>query len=124
MPYTKAQHGLIGAALGAKKSGKKEPSYVPQSMSKLPKGKLSEMASSPTRKKVGKGHWGSEMKSAGGSCTVVEKSEMIQGNIPPVMITNHRGEVIGKVGEAGDSCCEKGGCGKMGNTQKVMTIGA
>jgi hypothetical protein len=115
MPYTKAQHGLIGAALGAKKSGKKPPAYVPQSMAKLSKGKLHEMASSPTRKKIGKGDWGStEKKSAGGSCTVVLPKEMLKGDpLQDIEILNHRGERVEEEGEA-----------KMSRTQKVMTVGA
>lgn len=113
MPYTPKQHGLIGAALGAKEAGKSAPSYVPKSMSKLSTGKLEEMASSPTRKKVGRGDWGSmEKKSAGGSCTVVSASEMCKGTVPDVKITNHKGEVVGT-----KEC-------KAGKTQKAMMVGA
>lgn len=116
MPYTKKQHGLIGAALGAKKAGKSAPSYVPASMSKLSASKLGEMAASPTRKKIGKGDWGKgELKSAGGSQTVVEASVMLQGDkATPPTITNHKGEPMS------EDCC----CGKMGKTQKAMSVGA
>ena len=114
MPYTKKQHGLIGAALGAKKAGKKPPSYVPQSMAKLTGSKLGEMASSPTRKKIGKGQWDNQSKSAGGSCTLVQSSEMLNGEPLEPKILNHKME------EIEDTDDEP----KMGKTQKRMTIGA
>jgi hypothetical protein len=82
------QKGLFGAAYGAKKAGKPMPSYVPKSLagesSGVLKAHLKEAKGKslpPTRGKVGKGDWGPmEKKSAGGSQTVVEKSEMMKGS--------------------------------------------
>ena len=130
MPYTQPQKGLIGAALGAKKAGKVAPSYVPKSMAKLPVAKFGEMASAPTRKKIGKGHWDGEMKSAGEDCTVVEQSVMLKGHIPPVEVVNFKHERMGEVSfekpeddeTVGHEASHK--TEKMSKTQKVLTIGA
>lgn len=74
----------------------------------------------PTRKKVGNGHWGKgELKSAGGSQTVVPKSIMLQGDpCPEMCILDHKGE------EMACSTPKKGAKCKMSKTQKTMTIGA
>jgi hypothetical protein len=65
------------------------------------------------RGKVGRGDWGKgELQSAGGSQTVVPMSTMLKGDEPKVDILDHKNEVIGKVS------------GKMGKTQRVMSVGA
>lgn len=77
--------------------------------------KMGESSVTPTRKRVGKGDWGKgELKSAGGSQTVVEASVMLQGDkATSPTITNHKGEPMS------EECC-----GKMGKTQKAMSVGA
>jgi hypothetical protein len=101
----------MSKSVGAVSAGGKFSSYVAGDGSTYEVKPLTGGASM-TRSKIGLGHWKNELKSAGGSQTVLSAPEMLKGDkVKPIKILNHKGEV--------------GECtGKMGKTQRRMAVGA